>query len=127
MSIKHTWKYVNYMRSKEWREFRRGILQERGARCERCGWDFEESKLELHHRTYERLGAERSEDVELLCHPCHEKADKERAVEGAHRSANALYWARVDGFARTKYGEDGDYPDDVSEEFDAWTERRGYD
>jgi hypothetical protein len=38
-------------------------------RCERCG---AKRTLEVHHRTYERLGRERDADLEVLCGDCHE-------------------------------------------------------
>ena len=40
--------------------------------CERCGVDGEE--LELHHVTYQNLGDERDDDLELLCAGCHGRA-----------------------------------------------------
>ena len=60
--------YAEYLESPWWRARKAAIVRYRGERCERCG---STDSLELHHRTYERLGRERPEDVELLCHRCH--------------------------------------------------------
>jgi hypothetical protein len=81
----------------------------------------------LHHKTYERLGEETDEDLELLCVTCHEKADKDRAEDGKRRSRAALYDAQLNGWASKKYGDDWyEYMDecDVAEEFDEWVESR---
>lgn len=82
--------------------------------------------LHLHHKTYERLGCERDDDVELLCTNCHADADKERAKSSQERSEVALYSARLDGWATKKYGEDweaaGD-PQQIEEEFSDFLER----
>lgn len=59
--------YRAYLRSPHWRRFRLEYKRERGWECV-CG---ERARLELHHLTYERLGAERLEDVRALCQTCH--------------------------------------------------------
>jgi hypothetical protein len=38
-------------------------------------------RLHMHHRTYERLGAELPSDLQVLCRPCHERADERRRAE----------------------------------------------
>ena len=69
-------KYNEHLNSEKWRDLKRTIMKRRGHKCERCG---STSYLELHHKTYERLGHERASDLELLCPLCHEVADAERA------------------------------------------------
>src|ERR1700722_9061617 len=72
---------TKYLFSSHWREFRESALTAQRARlgrnvCERCPQDANEKAAELlhiHHRTYERLGEERFEDVEILCRECHDK------------------------------------------------------
>ena len=97
------------------------LLSERGRRCERCKrrvWP-----LALHHKTYDRLGCEADEDLELLCDSCHEEADIEREEIGKMRSEDALYSARLDGWATVKYGVDWYElmdPNHVADEFDEW-------
>lgn len=77
-----------------------------------CGFQF----FELHHKTYERLGRERDDDLEVLCKPCHERADEQRC-------AKALYDARLNGWATKVYGDDWEWNEDKSEveqDFDDW-------
>jgi HNH endonuclease len=62
--------YEEYLLSPWWRARKALIVRYRGERCERCGCRY---LLELHHRSYERLGRERPEDVELLCWICHQR------------------------------------------------------
>ena len=103
---------------------KKDMLRLRGARCERCGHPH---SLELHHKTYERLGRELTSDLEVLCRRCHESADKERALEGQRRSATARYNAGLDTYASKKYGDDWDYqrdPEQVSEEYDQWLQSK---
>jgi hypothetical protein len=73
-------RYQQRIASAEWKRLKRELINQRGNNCERCG---QGGGLHLHHRTYARLGDELPEDVELLCHPCHMKADQERQQEGA--------------------------------------------
>jgi 5-methylcytosine-specific restriction endonuclease McrA len=61
--------YQRYLESPHWRSFRARVLCNRPRRCEQCGVVGE--PLELHHHTYERLGAELESDVRLLCRICH--------------------------------------------------------
>jgi hypothetical protein len=123
--MKHTEKYTTHLKSEAWSRFRRSIISERGQKCEACG--NEGTGLQLHHLTYERLGDERPSDVQLLCWMCHRKADEKREREARIRSERSLYDARLNGWAKRKYGEEWDYYHDteqVSEEFDAWVESR---
>ena len=57
--------YSQYLRSKHWKAFR---AENKGDSCFCCGSD---SRLTLHHLTYDRLGAELPSDVETICSPCH--------------------------------------------------------
>jgi hypothetical protein len=61
-----------YLKSGTWKRKRNYILMKRKAKCERCGYSSKEySQLHLHHKTYRRWGAERQNDLELLCLNCH--------------------------------------------------------
>jgi hypothetical protein len=64
--------YREYLQTPWWRRRSDRRIRQAGSRCERCGG---RSRLESHHRTkeaYERLGAERDIDLEVLCRDCHE-------------------------------------------------------
>jgi 5-methylcytosine-specific restriction endonuclease McrA len=60
--------YAEYLQSSWWRARRNDALRAASYRCQRC-----ESKrdLEVHHLTYERLGAELPGDLDVLCRGCH--------------------------------------------------------
>jgi hypothetical protein len=78
--------YVAYLRSQEWRVRRARALYLAGYKCERCGMQRGRGGwLEVHHLTYERLGHERDEDLEVLCQPCHRAADRERRANRGWR------------------------------------------
>lgn len=61
-------KYSEYLKSSHWTLFKFNIFAKRGMRCERCA---STKDINLHHKTYERIGREKPEDVEVLCRMCH--------------------------------------------------------
>lgn len=67
--------YPEYMQTAHWQRVRALALESAGAACELCAGKV---RLEVHHRTYERLGFERPDDVIALCHECHR--DHHRAL-----------------------------------------------
>lgn len=69
--------YEHYLLSSLWRANRDGALRRAKWKCQRC-----ESKrgLQVHHRSYEYLGCERDEDLEVLCARCHEGHHAEEAA-----------------------------------------------
>jgi hypothetical protein len=60
--------YESYLKSKRWKNLRSRFRRERVWRCEVCGFDRD---LQLHHKTYERLGSEELDDLTPLCQTCH--------------------------------------------------------
>jgi hypothetical protein len=116
--------YEAYLHSKGWKAKRGYKLWHAGYRCEVCG---AKDGLEVHHKTYERLGRERDEDLVVLCPTCHPPADKERAREASDRSEAALWDARLNGWASKVYGDDWAArmgADIVEAEFEEWLEVR---
>jgi len=69
-------KYRAYMKSKEWDEFKIRVKKIRGNKCEKCNSN--KFILDVHHLTYERLGNEWVEDVQVLCRPCHRAQHKRK-------------------------------------------------
>lgn len=61
--------YAQYLASPGWRKRRNEALKLSGWQCSRCGV---RKGLEVHHVTYERIGAELPEDLAVLCRGCHE-------------------------------------------------------
>lgn len=60
--------YSAYLASAHWLLVKRKALAHAGNRCQVCnGAD----RLDVHHRTYVRIGCEWPADVIVLCHDCH--------------------------------------------------------
>jgi hypothetical protein len=60
--------YAKYLKSHSWKMKRRTVLGRANHRCQLCDTRF---RLEVHHRTYKRLGNERDGDLIVLCSSCH--------------------------------------------------------
>lgn len=60
--------YSEYMRSPQWKRKRYQVLTYWGHKCGMC---YKPGKLQVHHRTYERLGCELITDLIPLCEDCH--------------------------------------------------------
>lgn len=66
--------YEKYIASSKWKRSsaRKAELRSAGYRCRGCYAPADRGcALELHHRTYERLGHERPGDLTALCRECH--------------------------------------------------------
>lgn len=64
----NTESYKEYLQTPIWRTRRNRSLKLANYRCQRCAAG---RALQVHHRTYVRLGAEWDEDLEVLCEGCH--------------------------------------------------------
>jgi hypothetical protein len=61
--------YPVYLRTPEWKRIRTAALLRAGYAC---SMDVKHTeRLEVHHRSYEHLGAEPASDLVVLCHSCH--------------------------------------------------------
>lgn len=58
-----------YLRSPHWATTRKVALERAERRCQVCN---AKDNLDVHHRTYERLGEERPADLTVLCRRCHD-------------------------------------------------------
>lgn len=83
--------YRDYLKSPHWYSFRARWYRKMGnPPCSRC---HRSHALELHHRLYNRLGAERFSDVVGLCRSCHaathdfSKSKKSHYLTTAHRDS----------------------------------------
>lgn len=78
--------YSAYLRSRHWKQFRKQMIEKAGYKCSQCSRvdphrDRKRgSRMNVHHKTYERVGAERPSDVVVLCWICHkaEHSTKEK-------------------------------------------------
>lgn len=92
--------YKRYLRSAAWARVRRRAKQQAGGTCTQCS---ARRTLECHHLTYVRAGAERDEDVCVLCRSCHQlqHASKHHAAPTPRLNAAQRLSARqrqVDGW-----------------------------
>lgn len=62
--------YRAYLKSPHWLALREKKLREASYRCQVCNSD---KLLQVHHRTYERIGQELLTDLTVLCEKCHSK------------------------------------------------------
>ena len=60
--------YHVYMRSRAWVKKRQEAFAKYGLRCSVCRTEYD---LQVHHKTYLRLGHERLTDLCILCDDCH--------------------------------------------------------
>jgi hypothetical protein len=126
--------------------------------CEACSWPerwLEDGaelsmRFHVHHLTYERIGCELDDDLLLVCSPCHNAihfpnsaAAKFWTSRPVHvrnnlaarlaslrpETAAATHWkARLNGWAKRRYGEAWDddpaVRDEITERFEQWSEER---
>lgn len=60
--------YADYLRTTEWALTRDLALRRAGHRCQVCNGN---RRLQVHHRTYDRVRCERLDDLTVLCRDCH--------------------------------------------------------
>jgi hypothetical protein len=90
--------YDEYLCSPHWRGIRTQYrsAEDRPQNCINCGAD----RFELHHKTYERLGAEELDDLIPLCRDCHQlvhvlerRGDSDLAMSGLTSAERAAAYA----------------------------------
>ena len=62
-------RYGDYLKTWHWQRVRNRTLVRYNHRCAICSGM---NRVEAHHRSYDRRGAEEDADVIALCHDCHE-------------------------------------------------------
>lgn len=60
--------YEQYLRTDHWRARRNRALKLATYRCQRCT---DNRNLQVHHLSYDRLGEELDDDLQVLCRGCH--------------------------------------------------------
>ena len=71
-----TMPYPEYLRTPEWRRTRLAKLEQVDNNCRRCG--FRNTRLHVHHLTYDHLGHEWLDELVALCEKCHWVVHRER-------------------------------------------------
>lgn len=69
--------YDKYIKSNQWAGKRKEVIRNRGGKCEVCGGA---ENLQVHHKTYARLGREKMKDLRLLCGGCHRNEHEKDGV-----------------------------------------------
>lgn len=110
--------YRKYIASEAWMQ-RRKVFLSAHPECERCGVSREmaarvyDQDLHVHHRNYQRVGAELDSDMEALCRRCHEietfgKSKLPACMTLAERKLlRSLIGGEVPETRRTKHGLEG--------------------
>lgn len=67
----YRWKdYSKYLQTPHWQRLRERLKRSSRWECYSCG---STERLQVHHKTYDRLGHERLSDLVVLCEICHSK------------------------------------------------------
>lgn len=88
-------KYQAYLCSREWSEIRERVRKRSGGICERCVTNRMDH---VHHLTYERKYAERLDDLQAQCKPCHDFTHAKSNIDPARNRP-----VFVDGIAVRKF------------------------
>ena len=70
--------YKEYLQSPHWKRRREDKLRAAGRRCQVCNRD--SGTLDIHHKTYQRLGQELDGDLIVLCRACHSVLHEHRRL-----------------------------------------------
>lgn len=80
--------YADYLRTLEWQRTRVAALRLADHRCQ-LDATHAGRRLDVHHSTYERRGAELSSDLVVLCADCHARHHELQALTAVRREAVA--------------------------------------
>lgn len=95
--------YHDYIESDAWRRRRALKLFLAGGssgrvQCEICRGVFSVRRVDVHHATYDRFGAEPLDDLRVLCRECHEQV-KEIADANNGGPMDAIGWSLLERLA----------------------------
>lgn len=83
--------YDQYLQSEHWKQLKDKFYLSKLCKyeCYACG---STKELNLHHKTYKRIGHEKLNDLVLLCEDCHKKAHKyANKYKNSPKAGKALY------------------------------------
>jgi hypothetical protein len=89
--------YAEYLATSHWQRVRTLALEQAGQTCDLCGHT---DRLEVHHRTYERLGFERQSDLIVLCHDCHRDHHRALVLRAIRATADPPLRGTIDEIAK---------------------------
>ncbi len=70
--------YREYLQTPHWKRRRQDRVRDADYRCQLCNRGA--VTLNVHHRTYERLGEEHDGDLKVLCQDCHNTFHEHRSL-----------------------------------------------
>jgi hypothetical protein len=76
--------YSEYLKTTHWRRVRQWALERARRACALCPTTRD---LQVHHRSYARVGCEQPEDLLVLCRRCHE-----RIMASSQRPRSGKWW-----------------------------------
>lgn len=74
--------YLSYLNSSEWKTRRNHKLRSVNYRCEKCS---SKRDLEVHHLSYEHVGHESDNELQVLCSTCHRNDHLHEVEDSSHR------------------------------------------
>ena len=89
--------YGEYLSSDHWADLRRRFFAESTRAKRGCAGCRMGRPLQLHHRTYKRLGAEHLSDLDLLCRECH-------VALHANETPDSVLWGVTKRYLRSQNG-----------------------
>lgn len=96
--------YADYLQTEHWAQVRKHKIAKTGRQCEKCG---RTGNVDVHHLTYERLGEELMEDLQVLCPICHKQVHGlELTMDDWNRCTTIYAWETVE-IMRSKLVEAG--------------------
>lgn len=97
--IEHQISYFQYLRSEHWKIIKRRFYKRLNFKnqCEACK---SRRKLNVHHKTYERIGMERLSDLCLLCRSCHKRVHLEHSLNNLTLGATTEQFIKSGGKLR---------------------------
>lgn len=81
--------FYQYIKTQAWEEMRQKVFRRDGFQCVVCK---EAKNLNVHHITYDNLGAEKESDLVTLCRDCHEKVHAGDTVENMIGTRQYALW-----------------------------------
>jgi 5-methylcytosine-specific restriction endonuclease McrA len=122
------WYRYEYLASGHWAQMRKNALYWWENACGACG---AKERLQIHHRSYERLGRERREDLMVLCRTCHEKRDRRRIARSLDQRVSnpdpLPYEEWVEELERASEPDPEDSHEWFAEQMSEWEDNLGWE
>lgn len=85
--------YREYLTSEKWKKRRQCYFDKHLHKCRACN---SEKRIQLHHKTYRRLGEERDADLVPLCFNCHKN------LHAIQKRTGTNLWIATEEYIRSK-------------------------